>query len=45
MPASQVVNTGLVGFAYIGDGDTIIQVNISCEAPAGNLGAGNLKRI
>ncbi|WP_158602512.1 SRPBCC family protein [Proteiniphilum sp. X52] len=43
MPDSQVVNTGLVRFADMGHAETIIQVNISYEAPAGNLGAGIAK--
>ncbi|MDO5522831.1 MAG: DUF2892 domain-containing protein, partial [Bacteroidia bacterium] len=38
MPDSQVVNSGLVRFLDAGNGNTTIQVNISYEAPAGNLG-------
>lgn len=38
MPDSQVVNSGLVRFIDTGNGGTMIQVHISYEAPAGNLG-------
>lgn len=43
MPDSQIVNTGLVKFMDFGEGGTMIQVNISYEAPAGNIGAGIAK--
>ena len=43
MPDSQVVNSGLVRFIDGGDGSTMILVNISYEAPAGNLGTGIAK--
>lgn len=43
MPDSQVENTGLVRFVDAGDLGTQIQVTISYDAPAGNLGAGVAK--
>lgn len=43
MPGSQVINSGLVRFLDVDDNDTMIQVHISYEAPAGNLGTGIAK--
>lgn len=43
MPDSQVENTGLVRFMDLGKDGTLIRVNISYQAPAGNLGVGIAK--
>lgn len=43
MPDSQIVNSGLVRFMDLDNGDTMIQVHIAYEAPAGNLGTGIAK--